>query len=189
MEYETKNNGLYPCCCVGNHRSFFSDGSQDSVCRKKCKNITVNVKNPLDELRAQEAAMQQQEELEEEENMPEQDLDPLVLDNDGSVVPASQASWTKIESGAVEAVDVSEAPGMRKYRKIQLKTHFQMEAQMEILTQIRIFLTMQQRKLAVRIFRQQMVVSAENCRQIFPKERRTVITVPKNFSFSRKTVM
>ena len=29
------------------------------------KNITVNVKNPLDELRAQEAAMQQQEELEE----------------------------------------------------------------------------------------------------------------------------
>ena len=37
MEYETKNNGLYPCCCVGNHRSFFSDGSQDSVCRKKCK--------------------------------------------------------------------------------------------------------------------------------------------------------
>ncbi|MDD6547714.1 right-handed parallel beta-helix repeat-containing protein [Blautia massiliensis (ex Durand et al. 2017)] len=48
------------------------------------KNITVNVKNPLDELRAQEAAMQQQEELEEEENMPEQDLDPLVLDNDGS---------------------------------------------------------------------------------------------------------
>lgn len=174
MEYETKNNGLYPCCCVGNHRSFFSDGSQDSVCRKKCKNITVNVKNPLDELRAQEAAMQQQEELEEEENMPEQDLDPLVLDNDGSVVPASQASWTKIESGAVEAVDVSEAPGMRKYRKIQLKTHFQMEAQMEILTQIRIFLTMQQRKLAVRIFRQQMAVSAENCRQIFRRngERR-----------------
>ena len=78
---------------------------------------------------------------------------------------------------------------MRKYRKIQLKTHFQMEAQMEILTQIRIFLTMQQRKLAVRIFRQQMAVSAENCRQIFPKERRTAITVPKNFSFSRKTVM
>ena len=63
------------------------------------------------------------------------------------------------------------------------------EAQMEILTQIRIFLTMQQRKLAVRIFRQQMAVSAENCRQIFPKERRTAITVPKNFSFSRKTVM
>ena len=78
---------------------------------KNVKNITVNVKNPLDELRAQEAAMQQQEELEEEENMPEQDLDPLVLDNDGSVVPASQASWTKIESGAVEAVDVSETPG------------------------------------------------------------------------------
>ena len=49
---------------------------------KNVKNITVNVKNPLDELRAQEAAMQQQEELEEEENMPEQDLDPLVLDND-----------------------------------------------------------------------------------------------------------
>lgn len=51
---------------------------------KNVKNITVNVKNPMDELRAQEAAMQQQEELEEEENMPEQDLDPLVLDNDGS---------------------------------------------------------------------------------------------------------
>lgn len=81
---------------------------------KNVKNITVNVKNPLDELRAQEAAMQQQEELEEEENMSEQDLDPLVLDNDGSVVPASQASWTKIESGAVEAVDVSEAPGDEK---------------------------------------------------------------------------
>ena len=79
--------------------------------------------------------------------------------------------------------------GMRKYRKIQLKTHFQMEAQMEILTQIRIFLTMQQRKMAVRIFRQQMAVSAENCRQIFPKERRMAITVPKNFSFSRKTIM
>lgn len=84
---------------------------------KNVKNITVNVKNPLDELRAQEAAMQQQEELEEEENMPEQDLDPLVLDNDGSVVPASQASWTKIESGAVEAVDVSETPGDEEISK------------------------------------------------------------------------
>ena len=75
---------------------FFRRQPRFSVCRKKCKkNITVNVKNPLDELRAQEAAMQQQEELEEEENMPEQDLDPLVLDNDGSVVPASQASGQK----------------------------------------------------------------------------------------------
>ena len=84
MEYETKNNGLYPCCCVGNHRSFFSGAAKTVSVGKNVKNITVNVKNPLDELRAQEAAMQQQEELEEEENMPEQDLDPLVLDNDGS---------------------------------------------------------------------------------------------------------
>ena len=155
---------------------------------KNVKNITVNVKNPLDELRAQEAAMQQQEELEEEENMPEQDLDPLVLDNDGSVVPASQASWTKIESGAVEAVDVSEAPGDEEISENSTEDTFS-DGSTEILTQIRIFLTMQQRKLAVRIFRQQMAVSAENCRQIFPKERRTAITVPKNFSFSRKTVM
>ena len=84
MEYETKNNGLYPCCCVGNHRSFFSGAAKTVSVGKNVKNITVNVKNPLDELRAQETAMQQQEELEEEENMPEQDLDPLVLDNDGS---------------------------------------------------------------------------------------------------------
>lgn len=156
MEYETKNNGLYPCCCFGNHRSFFSDGSQDSVCRKNVKNITVNVKNPLDELRAQEAAMQQQEELEEEENMPEQDLDPLVLDNDGSVVPASQASWTKIESGAVEAVDVSEAPGDEEISENSTEDTFSDGSTDGDLTQIRIFLTMQQRKLAVRIFRQQM---------------------------------
>ena len=125
------------------------------------KNITVNVKNPLDELRAQEAAMQQQEELEEEENMPEQDLDPLVLDNDGSVVPASQASWTKIESGAVEAVDVSEAPGDEEISENSTEDTFSDGS----------------------------TDGDFDTNKNFPKERRTAITVPKNFSFSRKTVM
>ena len=47
--------------------------------------------------------MDAQEQLEEEEEMPAQDPDPLVLDN-GNVVPASQASWVKEEGDETAAV-------------------------------------------------------------------------------------
>ena len=56
------------------------------------KNVS---EEPLDAIRAQEIAMEKQEELEEEENMPAEEPDPLVLDEDGKVVPASAASWTE----------------------------------------------------------------------------------------------
>ena len=69
----------------------------------------TKVKDPLDEIRAQELAMEQQEDLEQEENMPAEDPDPLVIDNDGSVVPASQASWTEERTDAEETSDAAEA--------------------------------------------------------------------------------
>ena len=47
------------------------------------KNVS---EEPLDAIRAQEIAMEKQEELEEEENMPAEEPDPLVLDEDGKVV-------------------------------------------------------------------------------------------------------
>lgn len=56
------------------------------------KNVS---EEPMDAIRAQEIAMEKQEELEEEENMPAEEPDPLVLDEDGKVVPASAASWTE----------------------------------------------------------------------------------------------
>lgn len=51
--------------------------------------------DPLKAIKTQDAVMAQQEEQEEEENMPAQEPDPLVLDSDGSAVPASTASWTE----------------------------------------------------------------------------------------------
>ena len=56
------------------------------------KNVS---EEPMDAIRAQEIAMEKQEELEKEENMPAEEPDPLVLDEDGKVVPASAASWTE----------------------------------------------------------------------------------------------
>lgn len=64
-------------------------------------NGTASVEAPEDEIRDQIRAMEQQEELEEEENMPAEDPDPLVLD-DGNVVPASEASWTEETQDAGE---------------------------------------------------------------------------------------
>ena len=60
------------------------------------KNTVSSVKaaDPLTAIQEQASAMDAQEQLEEEEEMPAQDPDPLVLDN-GNVVPASQASWVK----------------------------------------------------------------------------------------------
>ena len=72
---------------------------------ENAESTAVNVKDPLDELLAQEFAMEQQAELEEEENMPDQDPDPLVLDENGNVVPASQASWLENGSDTAEISD------------------------------------------------------------------------------------
>ena len=55
---------------------------------------TDAVRSPLEEIHVQDYAMEQQEEIEEEENMTAEEPDPLVLDDDGSVVPASVAAWT-----------------------------------------------------------------------------------------------
>ena len=64
--------------------------------------------DPLNEIRSQELAMEQQEDLEQEEDMPAEDPDPLVLDNDGSVVPASQAAWVTGEADAEETPGAEE---------------------------------------------------------------------------------
>ncbi len=61
--------------------------------------------------------MEKQEELEEEENMPAEEPDPLVLDEDGKVVPASAASWTEETQ---EPENVKEQ-GMRQCRMIFLR--------------------------------------------------------------------
>lgn len=62
---------------------------------KNTGSTVVQAADPLQAVRAQDAVMAQQEDQEQEENMPAQEPDPLVLDNDGSVVPASAASWTE----------------------------------------------------------------------------------------------
>ena len=69
------------------------------------KNTVSSVKaaDPLTAIKEQASAMDAQEQLEEEEEMPAQDPDPLVLDN-GNVVPASQASWVKEEGDETAAV-------------------------------------------------------------------------------------
>ena len=69
------------------------------------KNTVSSVKaaDPLTAIQEQASAMDAQEQLEEEEEMPAQDPDPLVLDN-GNVVPASQASWVKEEGDETAAV-------------------------------------------------------------------------------------
>lgn len=72
---------------------------------KSAESTVVNVKDPLDELLSQEFTMEQQAELEEEENMPDQDPDPLVLDENGNVVPASQVSWLENGSDTEEVSD------------------------------------------------------------------------------------
>ena len=61
---------------------------------------TDAVRSPLEEIHVQDYAMEQQEEIEEEENMPAEEPDPLVLDDDGSVVPASAAAWVEDEVSA-----------------------------------------------------------------------------------------
>ena len=62
------------------------------------KNTVSSVKaaDPLTAIQEQASAMDAQEQLEEEEEMPAQDPDPLVLDN-GNVVHASQDYWVKEE--------------------------------------------------------------------------------------------
>lgn len=58
-------------------------------------NSTYSLIDPLDAIRIQNASEKQQENIEEEENMPAEEPDPLVFDNSGAVVPASAATWTE----------------------------------------------------------------------------------------------
>ena len=69
---------------------------------------TVSMISPMEAIQAQNAIMQQQEKLEEEENMPAEEPDPLVIDDNGSVVPASAAAWTKENSDSEEDVTSGE---------------------------------------------------------------------------------
>lgn len=70
---------------------------------------TVSMISPMEAIQAQNAIMQQQEKLEEEENMPAEEPDPLVIDDNGSVVPASAAAWTKENSDSEEDVTSGES--------------------------------------------------------------------------------
>ena len=58
-------------------------------------NSTYSLIDPLDAIRIQNASEKQQENIEEEENMPAEEPDPLVFDNSGAVVPASAATWAE----------------------------------------------------------------------------------------------
>lgn len=70
---------------------------------------TVSMISPMEAIQAQNAIMKQQEKLEEEENIPAEEPDPLVIDDNGSVVPASAAAWTKENSDSEEDVTSGEA--------------------------------------------------------------------------------
>ena len=69
----------------------------------------VSMISPMEAIRAQNAIMNQQEKLEEEENVPAEEPDPLVIDDNGSVVSASTAAWTKENSDSEEDVTSGEA--------------------------------------------------------------------------------
>lgn len=69
----------------------------------------VSMISPMEAIRAQNAIMNQQEKLEEEENVPAEEPDPLVIDDNRSVVPASTAAWTKENSDSEEDVTSEEA--------------------------------------------------------------------------------
>lgn len=69
----------------------------------------VSMISPMEAIRDQNAIMNQQEKLEEEENVPAEEPDPLVIDDNGSVVPASTAAWTKENSDSEEDVTSGEA--------------------------------------------------------------------------------
>ena len=69
----------------------------------------VSMISPMEANRPQNAIMNQQEKLEEEENVPAEEPDPLVIDDNGSVVPASTAALTKENSDSEEDVTSGEA--------------------------------------------------------------------------------
>lgn len=65
---------------------------REAYSAEKPVNAEMQTEDPKKAILAQDAAMEQQEDLEDEENMPAREPDPLVLDDDGSVVPASGCS-------------------------------------------------------------------------------------------------
>ena len=84
---------------------------------------TDAVRSPLEEIHVQDYAMEQQEEIEEEENMPAEEPDPLVLDDDGSVVPASAAAWVEDEVSA----DGSDSEESGEYAGEDMQIHDKMD--------------------------------------------------------------
>ena len=76
-------------------------------------NAEMQTEDPKKAILAQDAAMEQQEDLEEEENMPAWEPDPLVLDDDGSVVPASAAAWTDEDAEAEAETEPAEKSGIQ----------------------------------------------------------------------------
>lgn len=84
---------------------------------------TDAVRSPLEEIHVQDYAMEQQEEIEEEENMPAEEPDPLVLDDDGSVVPASAAAWVEDEVSA----DDSDSEESGEYAGEDMQIHDKMD--------------------------------------------------------------
>ena len=80
----------------------------DSSLTETGENTAEKQEDPLKEIDAQDLVMEQQEEIEEEENMPAEDPDPLVIDEDGSIVPASQASWVRVDPVTGEKSEIPE---------------------------------------------------------------------------------
>lgn len=76
-------------------------------------NAEMQTEDPKEAILAQDAAMEQQEDLEDEENMPAREPDPLVLDDDGSVVPASAAAWTDEDAEPEAETEPAEKTGIQ----------------------------------------------------------------------------
>ena len=89
---------------------------------KNSANMEAQIEDPKKAILAQDVAMEQQEDLEDEENMPAQEPDPLVLDDDGSVVPASTAAWTDEDAESEEKVELGEEAGSDEESKTEEET-------------------------------------------------------------------
>lgn len=86
---------------------------REAYSAEKPVNAEMQTEDPKKAILAQDAAMEQQEDLEDEENMPAREPDPLVLDDDGSVVPASVAAWTDEDAEPETETEPAEKTGIQ----------------------------------------------------------------------------
>lgn len=106
---------------------------REAYSAEKPVNAEMQTEDPKKAILAQDAAMEQQEDLEDEENMPAREPDPLVLDDDGSVVPASVAAWTDEDAEPETETEPAEKTGIQDPGEVRhrnrKKRFFSMEIQ------------------------------------------------------------